>query len=132
MVPLIVAEPASERCAALWNAADLVATSALTLVEVHAALALAQRMGRIDDAHRLAALAVFDQRWAAMAHVSPSEDILHAAAELTAGHGLRGYDAVHCATALELDTHDYIAVSGDRTLLRAWSALGIPTGNTNG
>ena len=130
VVPLIIAEPASERCAQLWDAADLVVTSALTLVEVHAALALAQRMGRIDDARRRAALAVFDERWTAMAHVAPSEAIIRTAADLTATHGLRGYDAMHCATALAVDTQDFVAVSGDRKLLGAWSALGIPTAGT--
>ena len=95
-----------------------------------AALALAQRMGRIDDNRRRAALAVFDERWAAMAIVSPSEAIIRTAAELTATQSLGGYDAVHCATALALDTQDFVAVSGDRALLRAWSALGIPTGDT--
>ncbi|GAA4487499.1 type II toxin-antitoxin system VapC family toxin [Microbacterium panaciterrae] len=127
VVPLIIAKPTSAQCATLWDAADLVATSSLTLVEVHAALALAQRRGRIDDARRRAALESLHGRWAAMAHVFPSEAIVRHAAELTATQGLRGYDAIHCATALALDTPDFVAVSSDRTLLRAWAALGIPT-----
>ena len=65
-----------------------------------------------------------------MAYIFPSDEIIRHAAELTAAQGLRGYDAIHCATALALDTPDFVAVSGDRALLRAWSTLGIPTADT--
>lgn len=67
-----------------------------------------------------------------MAHVSPSDAIVRGAAELTSAQELRGYDAIHCATALALDTTEFVAVSGDRALLRAWSALGIPAADTAG
>jgi len=46
---------------------------------------------------------------------------------LGAGHALRGYDAVHCATALAVASEDFVAIAGDHDLLRAWSELGIAT-----
>lgn len=41
--------------------------------------------------------------------------------------GLRGYDAVHCAAALQLLDEDVVAASGDRKLLEVWSGLGLAT-----
>ena len=39
-------------------------------------------------------------------------DLAHSAGELAEAHGLRGYDAVHLATALSID--------GDSMLLATW------------
>ena len=45
-VPLLIAEPTSQTCGALWDAADRLATTRLTQVEAAAALAMAERLGR--------------------------------------------------------------------------------------
>ena len=46
--------------------------------------------------------------------------------------GLRGGDAVHRATALAVAADDFVAVTGDQDLLRAWRALGLATVDTAG
>ncbi|ORW78676.1 twitching motility protein PilT [Mycobacterium riyadhense] len=44
---------------------------------------------------------------------------------------MRGYDAVHCASAEQLDDDDVVAASGDQRLLTAWLELGIATYDIN-
>jgi hypothetical protein len=46
-------------------------------------------------------------------------------------YGFRGYDAVHCASAVHLQDEDLVAVSGDRRLLSAWAMLGLDTYDVN-
>lgn len=130
IVPLLIAEPSSERCANLWQRAELVFCSALALVEVHAALAQAERIGRVTSRARIDALTAFDARWRDVAVIEARGRILVAAASLAATHALRGYDAVHCASGLAVASRDTFAVSGDGDLLRAWDGEGLATADT--
>ena len=43
---------------------------------------------------------------------------------------LRGYDAVHCASAELIDEGDLVVASGDRELLLACKSLRISTADT--
>lgn len=130
IIPLLVREPATPRCLALWADADTIVSSALTLVEAHSALALAHRTGRLTASEHEAARAVLDARWADVTTITPSDETLRVAADLTASHALRAYDAIQFASALALASDDLIAVSGDRALLAAWSDLGVITAAT--
>ena len=94
-------------------------------VEAHAALAHASRQNRLDPNSHRQAVAAFDALWADVAHIPVDETVLHSAAGLAALNALRGSDAVHCASAPAAASDDVFAVTGDRELLRAWSALGI-------
>jgi len=51
---------------------------------------------------------------------------------LAAAHGLRGYDAVHLASAEALAGRDLVLAAGDRALLAAATALGLATASTAG
>lgn len=132
LVPLTIHEASTPACIALWQGADTIVASALAYVEVHAALAQAQRTGRATASEHDTALIAFEARWRDVTLVTPGHEILHSAARLAASHALRGYDAIHCATALAVASDDFAAASGDRDLLRAWSALGIATADTSG
>ncbi|WP_136708146.1 type II toxin-antitoxin system VapC family toxin [Agromyces sp. H66] len=132
IIPLIIDEPGSARARRVWLAADEVVVSLLAYVEAAAALARAERMGRLDaDRHR-DSMVTLERLWGSVVVVEPREDsVLHAAA-LSRRFGLRGYDAVHCATAVEAASEDFVAVSGDRDLIAAWRELGLATVDTNG
>jgi len=132
IVPLLIDEPSTARCTAAWDEAPYVVSSAIAFVEVHAALAQARRQGRLDDISHRRAIADFDPIWEDMVQVPVDGAVIRHAATLSASHALRGYDAVHCATALAVASDDFVAVSGDRDLLRAWSDLGIATIDTAG
>ena len=45
--------------------------------------------------------------------------------------GLRGYVAVHCASAEAVNDADLVAAAGDRQLLDAWQQMGIATVDVN-
>jgi hypothetical protein len=60
------------------------------------------------------------------------EGVVRAAAVFADRFALRGYDAVHCASAALLVDNDLVAATGDARLLRAWAALGIATYDPTG
>ncbi|MFD4422285.1 type II toxin-antitoxin system VapC family toxin [Agromyces sp. NPDC058484] len=130
IVPLIIDEPTSARCQRAWLASDEVVVSLLAYVEVAAALARAERMGRLDANQHRDAMVALEHVWAAVAVVEPREETVLHAASLSRRFGLRGYDAVHCATAVETSSDDFVAVSGDRDLIAAWRDLGLATIDT--
>jgi len=131
-VPLLVAEPGSPFCRRFWDSSDAVVTSRLLYVETAAALAQALRLGRIAPQHHRTALRLLDQMWTEFAIVEAAAAVVDRAAELACSEALRGYDAVHCASAEQIDDDDLVVASGDRALLAACARLGISTADTNG
>lgn len=130
-VPLLVAETASPACRRFWDDADDVVASRLLFVETAAALAQASRMNRLKaQAHRRC-LDLLDQLWAETGTVEVDDRLVRRAGVLAHRYGLRGYDAVHCASAEQLADSDLVAASGDRKLLAAWADLGIATFDPN-
>lgn len=59
------------------------------------------------------------------------EQVITHAAQLAHRLSLRGYDAVHCASAEQLDDDDVVPASRDQRLLAAWLELGMATYDTN-
>ena len=106
-------------------------TTRLLYVEAAAALACAHRMSRLtDDEHRLT-LRQLDRLWAELDIIEADEPITRRAAQLAHQCALRGYDAVHCASAEQVDDDDLVVVSGDRKLLNACQELGLATADVN-
>jgi len=130
-VPLLVAEPGSAFCRRLWDSCDAVVTSRLLYVETSAALAQALRLGRIVRRDHRAALRLLEQMWAELDVVEVDSVVVDRAAELAYFEALRGYDAVHCASAEQVDDDDLVLASGDRALLTAGVRLGMSTADTN-
>ncbi len=125
VVPLLIAEPNSPSCRRFWNDADTVVTSRLTYVETAAALAHAQRLDRITSRTHRGSLTLLEQLWAQFEVIEADQPTVTRAATLARKVALRGYDAVHCATAESIRHGELVAAAGDRTLLRAWADLGI-------
>lgn len=130
LVPLLVNEPASHQCRAIWDAADRVFSSRLAYVETAAALGRAHRIGRLDAGGLGQAREVLDAYWPRVACVEVTQPLVDRGAELAVVFGLRGYDAVHCASAERVDTADLVVCTGDRALLVAWAGLGLTTRDT--
>jgi predicted nucleic acid-binding protein len=129
--PLLVAEPGTQACRRFWDDADAVASSRLLYVETAAAFAQAHRMSRLDDSGYARCIRGLDRLWPQIEIAEVDEPLVLRAAELTATLALRGYDAVHCATAEQMQDSDTVAASGDRRLLTAWKSLGVATFDTN-
>ncbi|MDR2566040.1 MAG: type II toxin-antitoxin system VapC family toxin, partial [Bifidobacteriaceae bacterium] len=124
VMPLVIDEPSSGRCAQVWRACDVRVSSMLVIAEAHAALAMALRLGRLSEPQHAAALDLLAKRIEELDLFLPTREVVDKAGELALAHALRGYDAVHAATALALKSDDLVAVTGDKTLLDAFTALG--------
>lgn len=129
-VPLLVTEPGTPSAGELWNSADEVVTTRLLYVEAAAALARARRMGRITDRNQRAAVDSLDDLWRDFRVIEVDETVIRRGAELADRHALRGYDAVHCASAERIDAPDLVVASGDKDVLTACTELALATALT--
>jgi predicted nucleic acid-binding protein len=99
LVKCYVVEASSGDVRELIAAARLVGTAVITRVEMAAALAKAMRTGILPHHEAAAALDAFQGDWHSLVRLQLSEVLLSRAAALAWQHGLRGYDAVHLASA---------------------------------
>jgi predicted nucleic acid-binding protein len=125
LVKLLVVEEGSDAAAELWNSAQPVAASILIYPEGRAALAAARRGGRLTKTGHARALAEFEDLRRDLISVGVDDDLARRAGELAEDLGLRGYDAVHLATALELGDEDVAVVTWDADLRRATERVGL-------
>lgn len=131
LVPLLIAEPSSEVCRRLWDDADAVVTTRLSYVEAAAALAQALRLQRLTEQGHGAARRILDELWSEFDVIDVDDVVVRRAAQLAHHCGLRGYDAVHCASAEQLDDDDLVVAAGDQKLLDACRSLGMATADAN-
>lgn len=125
MVKLVVAEKGSELAAELWGSAHPAASSILAYPEGRAALAAARRLDRLGKEEHRAALMVFEELSADLVTIGVDRKIATRAGGHAEDLGLRGYDAVHLATALELGDEEIVLVTWDRELARAAERVGL-------
>ena len=125
LVKLVVEEDGSDVAGALWDGADAVVSSGLAYPEVRAALAAARRDERISARSLRTAKEDWEQLWAALGLVETRRSVLVDAGDAAERHRLRGYDAVHLASASTLSSaHVLMAVWDDR-LRRAAVEAGL-------
>ena len=79
---------------------SLAGTSLLSRAEVSAAIARASRLGLTPSDQALKALKSFRAHWVQFLRIQAQESTMAKADELAWDQGLRGYDAVHLASAL--------------------------------
>ena len=111
--------------AELWGSAYPAASSILAYPEGRAALAAARRLDRLGEEEHREALAAFEELYAELATVGVDQELASRAGEYAEDLGLRGYDAVHLATALELGDEEVVLVTWDRDLARATEQVGL-------
>ncbi|WP_426997392.1 type II toxin-antitoxin system VapC family toxin [Pseudarthrobacter sp. N5] len=125
LVPLLIREPATDRCTLLWESAESLVAIPLLYVEAAAALHKARRMNRVINTELATALRSLDALWQNISRMAVTDDVVHSAAALAGRYGLRGHDAVHCAAGLILaDSPDTALASADAKLLSAWTDSG--------
>ncbi|GHS87055.1 ribonuclease VapC49 [Actinomycetota bacterium] len=125
LVKLCVDEPGTLLVAALWDGADVVATSRTADAEVRATLAAGGRTGRLDPDAEHRALAAWDRLWPALHVVEVDPALADHAARLVAAHPLRAGDALHLASALALGSPDLVVAVWDEHLASACRAEGL-------
>lgn len=117
----------------LDDSANLIFTNDIAIAEVSAALAILKRTNRITDRTQRIALAKFYEDVAERYNlVNLTRTLAFSAAELAQRYPLKGYDAVHLATALAqsvfLKYYDagVTLIGGDAQMLAAARAEGLP------
>jgi predicted nucleic acid-binding protein len=128
LVKRYVAEAGSANVAAAIAAARLLATTVISRAEVTAALAKAVRLGYATRNAAAAGLADFEGDWPDLIRLEVSETVVARAASVAWQQGLRGYDAVHLASALQWQEalgNPVTVATYDRELWRGAQSSGL-------
>ena len=99
LVKLVVEERGSDAVDALVATTEYAVSSVIAYPECRSAIARGAKAGRVDSA---AAVRSLDQVWAAVQTLDVDLRLSARAGSLAARHLLRGMDALHLATALEI------------------------------
>ncbi len=118
-------EDGSDLAAELWNTAHPAASSILSYPEGRAALAAARPSGRLTSPRHAQAVADFEDVQRELLLVDVDRDLARHAGQLAGDLALRGYDAVHLATALALADGDVTLVTWDGDLSEAALKVGL-------
>jgi uncharacterized protein len=110
--------------ARVYLSAEGRSTSLIAYTECRAAIAAAQRVGSLARSDARKARDLLDGIWADIDRLSVDEEIVYRAGELAERQALRGFDAIHLASALVL-LPDAAIVSWDDQLSRAAQAEGL-------
>lgn len=98
LVKLLVDEDRSHAVRDIVREAEILACSRVTLAEVAAALARAEREGVLDREALAKAIEAMETMWLDLFKVGVNE---RRAAQLALTHVIRGFDAIHLAAALD-------------------------------
>ena len=95
-----IVERGSRETNALTADAEMTATSIVSRAEIAAAFAKAVRAGLVNNRVARTAQRTFAEDWPDIVRVPVTESLVERAEALAWEHALRGYDAVHLASAL--------------------------------
>lgn len=126
VMKLFVPEPGREAALDLWGRASTVYASRLAYPEVRAALARAQRGGRLSPSGVRRTRQYLERRWSQVAVLEVTASVARAAGDLADRYALRAGDAVHLASALVLEDPEVTVATWDRRLARAAHDAGLP------
>ncbi len=128
LVKRYVAETGSTAVGKLIDQAEALGTSVISRAEVSAAFAKAVRVKFITRDAAATAMKLFAADWTHFIRLQLTETLAARAASLAWEHGLRGYDAVHLATALvwhETLGQPVLVATYDRQLWQTAQATGL-------
>ena len=131
IVPLLIAEPATDDCTRLWDEASRIVGVRLVYPETCAALARAVRMRRLTSGQMATATTDLDELVQQIDHIEITDELARTAGQLAQRLGLRGYDAVHLAAAVAITDKDVVLVTGDTDLAAAAANRGLATAVTS-
>jgi predicted nucleic acid-binding protein len=102
LVKLYAEEPDSNEIAGRVQAADIVATSILSYAEARAALSRKFREKGIDKNEYKRVKNELETDWEHYFVLNLNNNLVKSAGDLAEKHALRGFDALHLASALEI------------------------------
>jgi uncharacterized protein len=125
LIKRFVAEKGSPLVQTLVTRKGPIATAKITYAEVYAGLTRKLREGHLSDASYALACRHFEADWQAYIRVELQDDTLFLARDLIRRHPLRGFDAIHLASAISLKNalgEDITFAAADERVLRAAEA----------
>lgn len=125
VVKLFLDEPGADAARDLWDQADLVTVGRIAYPEARAAFASAERGRRITASQRDDASSRLNRLWAQVQVIELDEPLAFSAGNLAESHALRGFDAVHLATAIALEDESLIVATWDEDLRTAALDAGL-------
>ncbi len=123
LVKLYIWEEGTEAVRGIIKEADLVATSKVAYVETKAALSRLHREKNLTEEDYQLAKNSFQRDWNNYLVVELTEMIIKMGGELTEKYALRGFDAIHLASALLLTKQIKQKVTAGCWDARLWDAL---------
>ncbi|MBA2325774.1 MAG: type II toxin-antitoxin system VapC family toxin [Actinobacteria bacterium] len=124
-IKLVLVEAGSGEVAALWDEAGRIVASTILYPEGRAALARARVMKRLDRAAFGRARQDLEARWEDLHEVAVGTALMRRAGDIAEDLSLRGFDAVHLASAEAITDRDLVLVTADRSLSSAGEQLGL-------
>ena len=115
---------------AIWKSAGQVATSFVAYAETMACIHRKQREGGIAPDATKEIITRFKNDWQSFIRVKVNADLCGRIDRVVAAHPLRGFDAIHLASALAINEHaphDLVFACFDTRLLHAAAAEGLAT-----
>jgi predicted nucleic acid-binding protein len=128
LVKLYVAEAGSKEVEAFIGSAQVIGTGIISRAEVAAALGKSSRLELITREGAAKAHKVFSADWESLIRLPVTEALVARAGALAFEQVLRGYDALHLATALawrETLGEEITLATFDRELWRGAQATGL-------
>lgn len=123
----LLAEEGSPQADVIWDNADILAAAVTVVVEARAALAAAQRGGRLTAADHRTAKAELTDLLEELTFIDITDELIADAAELAETDALRGYDAIHLAAAIAIGAT--VLTSADAALCDAAEDHGLRVAN---
>lgn len=102
LLKLYVDEEGRELVLTAVGESERVATSTVAYAEARAGLARRFREGDFTEEEHRGAVSDLDEDWRTYDRLVPSNLVAHRAGELAERYALRGFDAIHLASALRL------------------------------
>jgi uncharacterized protein len=127
LIKLLIDEVGTVEAGQIWDEPDVLASARVAHVEARAALAAAQRQGRISADVLRVAVEGLNVLWSQVSVVEIDDTLMRLAGDLAATHSLRGYDAVHLAASHVVGAD--VFSSADRRLCEAASSTGFHVAN---
>jgi predicted nucleic acid-binding protein len=128
LIKRYVREAGSEQVAAEFDQYPVIATTAITQVEIASAMAKAVRSGWVDESVMMLAWQDFLFHWPAYLRLPISSGILERSASIAWRYHLRAYDSVHLSSALtykDMAGVEVVFACYDKNLSKAAQKAGL-------
>jgi uncharacterized protein len=125
LIKRFVNEKGSPLVQSIVEGREAIATAKIAYAEIFAGLARKLRENNLSKAQYAVACRQFESDWQAYLRIELEDAILLSARDLIQRHPLRGFDAVHLASALRLKTalaEEVTFLAADGRLLKAAEA----------